>query len=163
MDRLYGIVYCVTGMVWHNCPTRYLYAFRFILPLEAQHYVPASCFSILVSYDRAQLSKVINNQWQFEVHLLNLSNIVVESPTDGHYFPDSKVHRANIGPTWVLSAPDRPHVGPMNLALRVAPLQCSWIVPIHSFLHLHLLNKTSHHVKGSCNVSKYCISINTVL
>ena len=34
-------------------------------------------------------------------------------------FPDSKVHRANMGPTWVLSAPDGPHVGPMNLAIRV--------------------------------------------
>ena len=31
--------------------------------------------------------------------------------------PDSKVHGANIGPTWVLSAPDGPHVGP-NLANR---------------------------------------------
>ena len=34
-------------------------------------------------------------------------------------FPDSKVHGANMGTTWVLSAPDGPHVGPMNLALRV--------------------------------------------
>ena len=32
--------------------------------------------------------------------------------------PDSKVHGANMGPTWVLSAPDRPYVGPMNLAIR---------------------------------------------
>ena len=24
-----------------------------------------------------------------------------------------------MGPTWVLSAPDGPHVGPMNLAIRV--------------------------------------------
>ena len=33
---------------------------------------------------------------------------------------DSKVHGANMGPTWVLSAPDGPHIGPipMNLALR---------------------------------------------
>ena len=31
--------------------------------------------------------------------------------------PDSKVHVAHMGPTWVLSAPGRPHVGPMNLAL----------------------------------------------
>ena len=30
--------------------------------------------------------------------------------------PESKVHGANMGPTWVLSAPDGPHVGPMNLA-----------------------------------------------
>ena len=32
--------------------------------------------------------------------------------------PDSKVHGTNMGPTWVLSSPDRPHVGPMNLAIR---------------------------------------------
>ena len=29
------------------------------------------------------------------------------------------VHRANMGPTWVLSAPDGPHVGPMHHAIRV--------------------------------------------
>ena len=34
-------------------------------------------------------------------------------------YPDSKVHGANMGPTCVLSAPDGPHVGPMNLAIRV--------------------------------------------
>ena len=34
-------------------------------------------------------------------------------------YPDSKVHGANIRPTWVLSAPDGPHVCPMNLAIRV--------------------------------------------
>ena len=34
--------------------------------------------------------------------------------------PDSKVHGANMGPTWVLSAPDGPHVGPMNVAIRGA-------------------------------------------
>ena len=32
--------------------------------------------------------------------------------------PDSKVHGANMGPTWVLSAPDGPHVGPLDLAIR---------------------------------------------
>ena len=35
------------------------------------------------------------------------------------YNPDSKVHGANMGPTWVLSAPDGPHVGPMSLAINV--------------------------------------------
>ena len=34
-------------------------------------------------------------------------------------YPDSKVHETNMGPTQVLSAPDGPHVGPMNLAIRV--------------------------------------------
>ena len=34
--------------------------------------------------------------------------------------PDSKVHVAHLGPTWVLSALGRPHVGPMNHAIRDA-------------------------------------------
>ena len=32
--------------------------------------------------------------------------------------PDSKVHGANMGPTWVLSAPGGPNVGSRNLAIR---------------------------------------------
>ena len=32
--------------------------------------------------------------------------------------PDSRVHGANMGPTWVLSAPNGPHVGSMNLVIR---------------------------------------------
>ena len=31
--------------------------------------------------------------------------------------PDGKGHGPNMGPTWALSAPDGPHVGPMNLAI----------------------------------------------
>ena len=31
--------------------------------------------------------------------------------------PDSKVHGANMWPTWVLSAPDGPHAGPTNLVI----------------------------------------------
>ena len=33
--------------------------------------------------------------------------------------PDNKVCVAHMGPTWVLSAPGGPHVGPMNLTIRV--------------------------------------------
>ena len=32
--------------------------------------------------------------------------------------PDGKVYGANMGPTWVLSAPDGPHVGPKNVVIR---------------------------------------------
>ena len=35
----------------------------------------------------------------------------------GQQHPDSKIHGANMGPTWVLSAPGGPHVGHMNLAI----------------------------------------------
>ena len=36
----------------------------------------------------------------------------------GLRIPDSKFHGAHMGSTWVLSAPDGPYVGPINLALR---------------------------------------------
>ena len=31
--------------------------------------------------------------------------------------PDNKVHGAHVGPTWAMSAPDGPYVGPMNFAI----------------------------------------------
>ena len=43
--------------------------------------------------------------------------------------PDGKVHGAIMGPTWVLSAPDGPHVGPMNLAIREAIADYTSILP----------------------------------
>ena len=35
-----------------------------------------------------------------------------------HYNPDSRVHGVSMGPTWALSAPDGPCVGPMNHAIK---------------------------------------------
>ena len=40
-----------------------------------------------------------------------------------HIYPDSKVHRANMGPIWGWQDPGGPHVGPMNFAI--------WVI-IHS-------------------------------
>ena len=48
----------------------------------------------------------------------------------GHRDPDSKVHGANMGPTWVLSAPDEPHVGPTNLAIRGDQCKMTDICPM---------------------------------
>ena len=65
--------------------------------------------------------------WRHELDKMIYSNIVqlhetFQFPsTAGILYwsdPDSKVYGANIGPTWVLSAPDGPHVGPMNFAIR---------------------------------------------
>ena len=55
--------------------------------------------------------------WGFEWYLQQLNK---KRFTQCFYdLPDSKVYGANMGPTWVLSAPDGPHVGSMNLAIRV--------------------------------------------
>ena len=47
--------------------------------------------------------------------------------------PDGKNNGANMEPTWVLSAPDVPHVGPMNLAIRVI-LSIQYTPMISSFV-----------------------------
>ena len=47
-------------------------------------------------------------------------------------YPDSKVHGANMGPTWVLSASDEPHDGPMNLAIWVPSRESINDSPIQS-------------------------------
>ena len=49
-----------------------------------------------------------------------------------HYYPDNNFHWAHIGPTWVLSAPDGPHVGPMNLAIRVVIVMVSFVLHLRS-------------------------------
>ena len=36
-----------------------------------------------------------------------------------HRYPDNKVHGANMGPTWIMSAPDGPPVCSMNIAIWV--------------------------------------------
>ena len=56
-------------------------------------------------------------------------------------YPDSKIHVAHIGPTWVLAAPGRHHVGHKNLAITVC-MYCLTVtggdstkVPAHSWWH----------------------------
>ena len=50
---------------------------------------------------------------------------------DKHYAcTDSKVHWANMGLTWVLSAPGWPHVSPMNLAIRWWSLEQGMLSPL---------------------------------
>ena len=54
------------------------------------------------------MSKMIKNNTNNNDNNISITNAI----------PYSKVIGANMGPTWVLSAPDGPHVGPMNLAIR---------------------------------------------
>ena len=75
-------------------------------------------------------------------------SLKVKQPTD----PDSKIHGANMGPTWVLSAPDGPHVGPMNLAIRGAngAFQMTRKVSSRGFILLLVKSSTQwfHHTEA---------------
>ena len=53
------------------------------------------------------------------------------------YIPDSNVHGANMGPTWVLSASDGPHVGPHE------PCYQGW-VQYDMALHITQLQRVEH-------------------
>ena len=71
-----------------------------------------------------------SNEIRYYIVLIKINNIFLGNVYENVFasmsidaslcgYPDSKVHGANMGPTWVLPAPDGPHVGPMNLAIRV--------------------------------------------
>ena len=57
-----------------------------------------------------------------------------------HNTPDSKDHGANMGPTWALSAPGRPHVGPMILAICDLSF---WIPPRRHKIYLYFLSHSN--------------------
>ena len=89
----------------------------------APHHVNALCNMRTCSIHNTNLTKLQIQQFVGK-HLICWSQFILLSLTISNDFawsisPDSKVHGANMGPTWVLSAPDGPHVGPMNLAIRV--------------------------------------------
>ena len=63
--------------------------------------------------------------WKYTIQEKISSDVVCKTKAN---FPDSKIHGANMGLTWVLSAPDGPHVSPMNLAIRVGFLMSmTWV------------------------------------
>ena len=62
-----------------------------------------------------QMNVIYMPQWRLGIDCADLQRFLQQI-----WFPDSKVHGATMGPTWVLSTPYEPHVGPMNLAIKVA-------------------------------------------
>ena len=71
----------------------------------------AESFAVFVEY---YLMKSQNEIWLNDF-VKFLSAMCSFLSTEDQTFPDSKVHGANMGPTWVLLAPDGPHVGPWTL------------------------------------------------
>ena len=81
----------------------------------------------ILGRDRAKRATFF--RWYFQMHFImkitlpwfkcHWSLFVGISLALSQRCPGSKVHGANMGPTWVLSAPDGPHIVPMNRAIRV--------------------------------------------
>ena len=71
--------------------------------------------------------------------------------------PDSKIHGANMGPTWVLSAPDGSHVGPMNLAISGKHATCQVKIKSHT-TKWHLIYDTPNIYE---NIQQYIVQRGT--
>ena len=73
-------------------------------------------FQVVQKQNKAELKHHINFMHLTMMHILewitNMDWLTMNA------IPDSKGHEANMEPTWVLSAPDGPHVGPRDLAIR---------------------------------------------
>ena len=67
-----------------------------------------SSTSCIVPHRRCQVVVTTIN-WASNADMIK----IIVGYTCPEQLPDSKVHGANLGPTWVLAAPDGPHVGPM--------------------------------------------------
>ena len=82
-------------------------------------------------------------------------------PDEHRKHPDSKVHRANMGPIWGQPDPAGPHVGPMNFAIWAATkLPRSKMMPAMLYFPLLLHLQVLHFIEmyASCT-NKYHIHI----
>ena len=90
-------------------------------------------FSIPLRSNKIHIIYVfVNQQCSCWWHCTNNTNVTADtvmSKFGNGTNPDSKVHGANMGPTWVLSAPDGSHCGPKNLAIREHLRGCQIVTP----------------------------------
>ena len=72
--------------------------------------------------------------------------------------PDSKVHGANMGPTWVLSAPEGPHVGHMNYEVHEANMGPTWVLSAPDGPHIGPMN---YDIRAYANPThiRHCITL----
>ena len=81
------------------------------------------CLSFSTSYQTFQLNYIwrdlLDRLWSDQCYRHSITRVIENVFHDPQRnIHDSKVHGANMGPTWVLSVPDGTRVGPMNFAMR---------------------------------------------
>ena len=110
-----------TGSTWCHIITAPTESNLIILSIRFIHaYIGANCLKFPFK-DMHLTCRLHNDDWFIRKSVYTDCNYVWFSVTIGNTkrFPDSKAHGANTWPTWDPWAPDGPHVGPMNLAIRV--------------------------------------------
>ena len=70
---------------------------------------------------------------------------------------ESKVHGANMGPTWVMSTPDGHRIGPMNLAIRVSLNLELFIFGAQCLLSSNCRFANSKHVSLNVIAFSWCV------
>ena len=115
---------------WFQFHSILLHCFPFKEEGGISHYHQDQCI-ILMAYYKTDIVTV--NVLQIPQSCTSISSRIRQS------LPDSKGHGAKMGPTWVLSAPDGPHVGLMNLAIRV----CKCAIPYWRWRKKIKINITS--------------------
>ena len=105
---------------WHTSQMRCLSNVRTIGQFRKQISLPGafvrSCDSDVLDIEMASCG--FAHQCAAIENLQNLCFQIKATKLTLYLFLDSKVHGTNMGPTWVLSVPSGPHIGPMNLAIR---------------------------------------------
>ena len=80
-----------------------------------------AAIKVLSADDDPMLYSLLSSATGGNTHVIILASSHMASlffhPQASNHIPDSKVHGANVGPTWGRQDPGGPHVGPMNFAI----------------------------------------------
>ena len=97
--------------------------------IKSEHIVRKCPTCLLQTVDIYRLHFIVNVITKSTITIKILWGYVHSTKRNRLDTPDSKVHGANMGPTWVLSAPDGPHVGSMNLVIRnCLTIPVNWVI-----------------------------------
>ena len=100
------------------------YLYRFVM-IDGEIWGTYTKHLVYPRPDPMRDKRVIKSHWTAQASFIYLVDRYVSFQSVN---PDSKVHGTNMGPTWVLSVPDGPHVDPLNLAIRGGYMyvDCKW-------------------------------------
>ena len=118
--------------------------------------MPGMCAGRIISTAKTTCTKMLNKSLGIYACMV-INDIMYHIVWISMNNPDSKVHGANMGPSWVLSAPTGPHVGPMNFVIGEGPLESRSMYNMAAVIHSA---KTPLIAIGSGRKGTHCIKGN---